>query len=49
MRIYCDCHTGEAYTVDERFTNTVIRYKVAVVEAVRDAVGYDVDLSFDCH
>ncbi|MGZ0747327.1 mandelate racemase/muconate lactonizing enzyme family protein [Haloparvum sp. AD34] len=98
VRIYCDCHAGEAYAVDEggfteyadadaytpeayaaeaervvdmgfdaikfdldmemdndpdphngRLSNSAIRHKVAVVEAVRDAIGYDVDLAFDCH
>ncbi|EMA59715.1 mandelate racemase/muconate lactonizing enzyme family protein [Halorubrum lipolyticum] len=98
MRIYCDCHAGEAYAVDEggfteyadadaytpeayaaeaervvdmgfdaikfdldmetdndpdphngRLSNAAIRRKVAVVEAVRDAIGDDVDLAFDCH
>lgn len=98
VRIYCDCHAGEAYAVDEggfteyadadaytpeayaaeaervvdmgfdaikfdldmemdndpdpangRLSNAAIRHKVAVVEAVRDAVGYDIDLAFDCH
>ncbi|MWV64569.1 mandelate racemase/muconate lactonizing enzyme family protein [Halorubrum sp. JWXQ-INN 858] len=98
VRIYCDCHAGEAYAVDDggfteyadadaytpeayaaeaervvdmgfsaikfdldmemdndpdpcngRLSNAAIRHKVAVVEAVREAVGYDIDLAFDCH
>jgi len=97
VRIYCDCHAGEAYEVEDgatayaeadayspeayaaearrvvdmgftalkfdldlpadnhpdrmngRLTNDVIEEKWAIVEAVRDEIGYAVDLAFDCH
>jgi len=98
VRIYCDCHAGEAYAVDDggateyadadaytpeayaaeaervvdmgfdaikfdldtpqdtdpdpyngRLTNAAVNHKVAVVDAVRDAVGDEIDLAFDCH
>lgn len=97
VRIYCDCHAGEAFQVADgyteyagaeaytpeayaaeaervrdmgftalkfdldmpmdnepdpyngRLTNEALNYKVEVVEAVRDAIGYDIDLAFDCH
>jgi L-alanine-DL-glutamate epimerase-like enolase superfamily enzyme len=32
-----------------RVSNEAIQYKVDIVEAVRDEIGYDVDLAFDCH
>ena len=97
VRIYCDCHAGEAYAVEDGFTeyadseayspeayarearrvldmgftalkfdldmamdnepdpyngrlsNAAIAHKRDVVEAVREEIGYDVDLAFDCH
>ncbi|MCO8245375.1 MULTISPECIES: mandelate racemase/muconate lactonizing enzyme family protein [unclassified Haladaptatus] len=97
VRIYCDCHAGEAYAVEDgatayagadayspeayanearrvvdmgfsalkfdldlpadndpdpyngRLTNTAIREKREIVEAVRNEIGYDIDLAFDCH
>ena len=97
VRIYCDCHAGEAYAVEDgytdyadaeayspeayaaearrvvdmgfsalkfdldmamdnepdpfngRLTNAAIEHKREVVEAVREEIGYDVDLAFDCH
>jgi L-alanine-DL-glutamate epimerase-like enolase superfamily enzyme len=97
VRIYCDCHAGEAYAVEDgatsyaeaeayspeayanearrvvdmgftalkfdldlpednepdpmngRLTNDVIERKREIVEAVREEIGYDVDLAFDCH
>jgi L-alanine-DL-glutamate epimerase-like enolase superfamily enzyme len=97
VRIYADCHAGEAYALEHgyhdpasgdayvpeayagraeevvadgydalkfdldmpadndpdpfngRLTNRAVGEKVEIVEAVRDAVGYDVDLAFDCH
>ncbi|MGB9986613.1 mandelate racemase/muconate lactonizing enzyme family protein [Salarchaeum japonicum] len=97
VRMYCDCHAGEAYAVEDgatayaeadayspeayaaearrvvdmgfsalkfdldlprdnepdpyngRLSNTAIREKREIVEAVRDEIGYDVDLAFDCH
>ncbi|MFC6719227.1 mandelate racemase/muconate lactonizing enzyme family protein [Natrialbaceae archaeon GCM10025810] len=97
VRIYCDCHAGEAYAVEDGYTeyadaeayspeayanearrvvdvgfsalkfdldlemdnepdpfngrldNAAIEYKREIVEAVREEIGYDVDLAFDCH
>jgi len=97
VRLYCDCHAGEAYAVEDgatayadaeayspeayaaeaarvtdmgfsalkfdldlpadnendpyngRLTNAAIREKREIVAAVRDEIGYDVDLAFDCH
>jgi len=97
VRLYCDCHAGEAYAVKDgatdyaeaeaytpeayaaeaarvtdmgfdaikfdldlpadnvndsyngRLTNAAIREKKEIVEAVREEIGYDVDLAFDCH
>lgn len=97
IRLYCDCHAGAAYAVDDGFTeyadddayhpeayaetaqsvlkegftalkfdldmaadnkpdpyngrlgNAAINRKVEIVSAVREAVGDDVDLAFDCH
>ncbi|MBV0923861.1 mandelate racemase/muconate lactonizing enzyme family protein [Halomicroarcula limicola] len=97
VRLYCDCHAGEAYAVEDgatayagaeayspeayaaeaarvtdmgftalkfdldlpadndpdpyngRLTNAAIEEKREIVEAVRDEIGYDVDLAFDCH
>ena len=97
VRIYCDCHAGEAYEVEHgatayaeedayspeayaaeaarvtdmgftalkfdldlpmdndpdpmngRLTNGVIQSKREIVEAVRDEIGYEIDLAFDCH
>jgi gluconate/galactonate dehydratase len=97
VRIYCDCHAGEAYAVEDgatayadaeayspeayaaeaarvtdmgftalkfdldlpadnnpdpyngRLTNAAIEQKREIVQAVRDKIGYDVDLAFDCH
>ncbi|MDS0295537.1 mandelate racemase/muconate lactonizing enzyme family protein [Halogeometricum luteum] len=97
VRLYCDCHAGEAYAVEDgatayagaeayspeayaaeaarvtdmgftalkfdldlpadndpdpyngRLSNRAIREKREIVEAVRDEIGYDVDLAFDCH
>ncbi|XVH33217.1 mandelate racemase/muconate lactonizing enzyme family protein (plasmid) [Haloferacaceae archaeon DSL9] len=97
VRIYCDCHAGEAYAVEDgyttyaddemyspeayaaearrvldmgftalkfdldfpadndpdpfngRLTNAAIEQKREIVAAVREEIGYDVDLAFDCH
>ncbi|SFG85041.1 L-alanine-DL-glutamate epimerase [Halopelagius inordinatus] len=97
VRIYCDCHAGEAYEVSDgypsahdddayaaeayaeeaarvvdmgftalkfdldqpfdndpdpfngRASNAAVRRKVETVEAIREEVGYDVDLAFDVH
>lgn len=97
VRLYCDCHAGEAYAVEDgatdyaaadaytpeayaaeaarvtdmgfdavkfdldlpadnvndpyngRLTNAAVREKRDIVAAVRDEIGYDVDLAFDCH
>jgi len=97
IRLYCDCHAGEAYAVEDgatayaeteayspaayaaeaarvidmgfealkfdldlpadnendpyngRLTNAAIREKREIVAAVREEIGYDVDLAFDCH
>ncbi|SDR03029.1 mandelate racemase/muconate lactonizing enzyme family protein [Natronobacterium texcoconense] len=97
VRIYCDCHAGEAYAVDDgyteyadaeayspesyarearrvvdmgftalkfdldlemdnepdpfngRLTNDAVSDKREIVEAVREEIGDDVDLAFDCH
>ncbi|GAA0652393.1 mandelate racemase/muconate lactonizing enzyme family protein [Salarchaeum japonicum] len=97
IRMYCDCHAGEAYAVEDgatayaeadayspeayaaearrvvdmgfsalkfdldlprdndpdpyngRLSNTAIREKREIVEAVRDEIGDEVDLAFDCH
>lgn len=97
IRMYADCHAGEAYRVEDgatayadhaayspaayaaeaervvgmgftaikfdldlprdnepdrtngRLSNAAIAEKVAIVEAVRDAVGGSIDLAFDCH
>lgn len=98
IRIYCDCHAGEAYEVDAgyhdpaeeevytpeayaeeaqrvhdlgftalkfdldinhhdnypdpyngRVSNAAIEHKRQIVEAVREQIGYDVDLAFDIH
>jgi gluconate/galactonate dehydratase len=97
VRIYADCHAGEAYEVEDgatayadaeayspeayaaeaarvtdmgfsalkfdldlpddndpdpmngRLTNDVIERKREIVAAVRDEIGYGVDLAFDCH
>lgn len=97
IRVYCDCHAGEAYTVEDGFTNyadaeayspesyarearrvldmgfTALKFdldherdnspdpfngrltnsdierKLEIVAAVRDEIGNDVDLAFDCH
>lgn len=97
VRLYCDCHAGEAYEVDHGYTdfggeeiyapdayaetarevldlgftalkfdldtpidnepdpfngrlsNAAIQHKVETVEAIRDEIGYEVDLAFDCH
>lgn len=98
VRIYCDCHAGEAYEVEDgyhdpadetvytpeayaqeakrvtdmgftalkfdldidhhdnypdpyngRVSNGAIEHKRKIVEAVRDAVGYNLDLAFDIH
>ncbi|WP_134671756.1 mandelate racemase/muconate lactonizing enzyme family protein [Halorussus marinus] len=97
VRIYCDCHAGEAYEVEDgatayadadayspeayaaearrvvdmgftavkfdldlpgdndpdpfngRLTNEAIAHKRDIVAAVREEIGYDVDLAFDCH
>ncbi|MFA9518563.1 mandelate racemase/muconate lactonizing enzyme family protein [Halopenitus sp. H-Gu1] len=32
-----------------RLSNAAIEHKRQVVEAVRDAIGYEIDLAFDCH
>ncbi len=97
VRIYCDCHAGEAYAVEEGYTtyadeeayspeayaaearrvvdmgfsalkfdldmemdnepdpmngrlsNAAVRKKREIVEAVREEIGYEIDLAFDCH
>ena len=97
VRLYCDCHAGEAYAVEDgatayadaeayspeayaaeaarvtdmgfealkfdldlpadnendpyngRLTNAAIREKCEIVAAVREEIGSDVDLAFDCH
>jgi len=97
VRLYCDCHAGEAYAVEDgatayagaeayspeayaaeaarvtdmgfsalkfdldlpadnendpyngRLTNAAIREKREIVAAVREEIGHDVDLAFDCH
>ncbi|UHQ98522.1 mandelate racemase/muconate lactonizing enzyme family protein (plasmid) [Natrinema zhouii] len=97
VRIYCDCHAGEAYAVEDGYTeyadadayspeayaneaervvdmgftalkfdldleedndpdpfngrlsNGAIERKREIVEAVRERIGYEVDLAFDCH
>lgn len=97
VRIYCDCHAGEAYELDHgyhdphedesyrpsayaetaetvrdmgftalkfdldqpidntpdsfngRISNAALNRKVEIVEAVRDAIGPDIDLAFDVH
>lgn len=97
IRIYCDCHAGEAYAVEDgatayaeteayspeayaeeaarvtdmgftalkfdldlpadndpdpyngRLTNAAIEEKREIVAAVRQEIGYDIDLAFDCH
>ncbi|WP_331234341.1 mandelate racemase/muconate lactonizing enzyme family protein [Natronorarus salvus] len=97
VRIYCDCHAGEAYAVEDGYTeyadadayspeayaaearrvvdmgfsalkfdldmemdndpdptngrlsNAAIHRKREIVEAVREEIGYEVDLAFDCH
>lgn len=97
VRLYCDCHAGEAYAVEDgatdyagadaytpeayaaeaarvtdmgfeaikfdldlpadnandsyngRLTNAAIREKKEIVQAVREEIGYDIDLAFDCH
>lgn len=97
VRIYCDCHAGEAFAIEDgstayneaeaytpeayahearrvvdmgftaikfdldlpedndpnrmngRLTNDVIENKREIVEAVRDEIGYGIDLAFDCH
>jgi L-alanine-DL-glutamate epimerase-like enolase superfamily enzyme len=97
VRIYCDCHAGEAYAVEDgatayadeeayspeayaaearrvvdmrfsalkfdldfesdnendpyngRLTNAAIERKREIVEAVREEIGYEIDLAFDCH
>ncbi|QLG49829.1 mandelate racemase/muconate lactonizing enzyme family protein [Natrinema halophilum] len=97
IRIYADCHAGEAYEVEDGFTeyhdegayspaayaqeaqrvkemgfsalkfdldmpidnrpdpfngrlsNEALDRKVEIVSAVREAVGDDIDLAFDCH
>ncbi|WP_440770152.1 mandelate racemase/muconate lactonizing enzyme family protein [Natronorubrum sp. DTA28] len=97
VRIYCDCHAGEAYAVEDgsteyataeayspaayanearrvvdmgftalkfdldlemdndpdpfngRLTNGAIEHKREIVAAVREEIGYDIDLAFDCH
>ncbi len=97
VRIYCDCHAGQAYAVEDgsteyataeayspaayanearrvvdmgftalkfdldlemdndpdpfngRLTNGAIEHKREIVEAVREEIGYDIDLAFDCH
>ncbi|THE64134.1 mandelate racemase/muconate lactonizing enzyme family protein [Salinadaptatus halalkaliphilus] len=97
VRIYCDCHAGEAYAVDDgsteyaeadaytpqayanearrvvdmgftalkfdldlemdndpdpfngRLTNAAIEHKREIVDAVREEIGDDIDLAFDCH
>ena len=97
VRLYCDCHAGEAYAVEDgatdyadvgaytpeayaaeaarvvdigfeavkfdldlpadnendpyngRVTNAAIREKRDIVAAVREEIGDDIDLAFDCH
>lgn len=97
VRMYCDCHAGEAYAVEDgatayaeaeayspeayanearrvldlgfdalkfdldlemdndpdpfngRLSNEAIEHKRQIVEAVREEIGDDVDLAFDCH
>lgn len=97
VRIYCDCHAGDAYELDHgyhdphddesyrprayaetatevkdmgftalkfdldqpldnipdpfngRISNTALNRKIEIVEAVRDAIGPDIDLAFDVH
>lgn len=97
VRIYCDCHAGEAYSVEHgatdygdsdayapesyaetaqevvdqgftalkfdldtpidndpdpvngRLSNAAIQHKVETVEAIREAIGDEIDLAFDCH
>ncbi len=97
VRLYCDCHAGEAYAVEDgstayaeaeayspeayaaeaarvadmgftalkfdldlpadndpdpyngRLTNAAIEEKREIVAAVREEIGYDIDLAFDCH
>jgi L-alanine-DL-glutamate epimerase-like enolase superfamily enzyme len=97
VRLYCDCHAGEAYAVEDgatayadaeayspeayaaeaarvtdmgfealkfdldlpadnendpyngRLNNAAIREKREIVAAVREEIGYDIDLAFDCH
>ncbi|WP_207592392.1 enolase C-terminal domain-like protein [Halomontanus rarus] len=97
VRVYCDCHAGEAYELEDgyeavhdedayapeayaaeaervadmgftalkfdldqpadnrpdpyngRVSNAALERKREVVEAVRDAVGFEIDLAFDCH
>ncbi|MFC6614492.1 mandelate racemase/muconate lactonizing enzyme family protein [Halopenitus salinus] len=97
VRLYCDCHAGEAFETEDGYTayadedayapgayaaeaervagmgfdalkfdldvpmdndpdpyngrlsNAAIEHKRRVVEAVRDAIGYEIDLAFDCH
>ncbi|WP_222914782.1 mandelate racemase/muconate lactonizing enzyme family protein [Natrinema sp. SYSU A 869] len=97
VRIYCDCHAGEAYAVEDGYTeyadadayspkayanearrvldmgftalkfdldlemdndpdpfngrlsNGAIEHKREIVEAVREEIGYNIDLAFDCH
>lgn len=97
IRLYCDCHAGEAYAVEDgstayaeteayspeayaaeaarvadmgftalkfdldlpadndpdpyngRLTNAAIEEKREIVAAVREEIGYDIDLAFDCH
>jgi len=97
IRIYCDCHAGEAYEVEDgatayadadayspeayaaearrvvdtgftalkfdldlpgdndpdpfngRLTNAAIAHKRDVVAAVREEIGDEIDLAFDCH
>ncbi|WP_122089178.1 mandelate racemase/muconate lactonizing enzyme family protein [Halalkalicoccus subterraneus] len=97
VRIYCDCHAGEAYSVDHgstdysdsdayapeayaetarnvvkqgftalkfdldtpidndpdpvngRLSNAAIQHKVDTVAAIREAIGNEIDLAFDCH
>ena len=98
VRIYCDCHAGAAFRIDEhgysvshdedsydpeayaataqrvvdlgftalkfdldtpmdnepdpingRVSNASLRHKQEVVDAVRSAIGEEIDLAFDCH
>ncbi|MFC6765684.1 mandelate racemase/muconate lactonizing enzyme family protein [Natrinema soli] len=97
VRIYCDCHAGEAYAVEDgsteyadadayspeayaneaqrvvdmgftalkfdldlemdndpdpfngRLSNGAIEHKREIVEAVREQIGSEIDLAFDCH